>query len=118
MNLQAEGIRIVAVSLDSPERAAAHRRRDDLRMVLLTDPERDLARRFGLLHRRGLVHTTVTIFGVPLGIPTGFRDLVIPTTLLVDEGGVIRWIDQTSDYRIRSDETRVRGAIESAFAQG
>lgn len=115
MNLEADGIEVVAVGLDPPDRAAAHRRRDGLGMVLLADPDGQLARRFGLVHRRGLVHATVIVFGVPIGVPTGFRDLVIPTTLLIDEDGVIRWVDQASDYRIRSDEARIRAAIDMAF---
>ena len=117
MDLKADGILTVAISLDAPDRVAAHRRRDSLGMMLLSDADRRLTRRFGLLHRRGLVHATVTVFGIPIGVPTGFRDLVIPTTMLVDEAGVIRWIDQATDYRIRSDEARIRSAIAASFGE-
>jgi len=41
--------------------------------------------------------------------------MAIPTTLLVDEQGVIRWIDQTDDYRLRSSNERVLKAIGEAF---
>jgi alkyl hydroperoxide reductase subunit AhpC len=99
------GVSVVAISPDSPESASAHRRRDGLTMTLLRDPELALIRRFGAVHRRGLVHSTFTVMGIPLGFPVGFRDLAIPTALLVDEAGIIRWIDQATDYRRRGDAT-------------
>ena len=43
--------------------------------------------------------------------------MAIPTTLLVDEGGVIRWIDQADDYRLRSSQERVLQAVKEAFGQ-
>jgi hypothetical protein len=41
--------------------------------------------------------------------------MAIPTSLLVDEQGIIRWIDQSEDYRLRSSEQRVMDAVRSAF---
>jgi hypothetical protein len=41
--------------------------------------------------------------------------MAIPTSLLVDENGVIRWIDQTDDYRLRSSNERVLQAVSEAF---
>ena len=32
-------------------------------------------------------------------------------TLLVDAGGVVRWIDQSTDYQVRSNPERVLGAL-------
>jgi hypothetical protein len=43
--------------------------------------------------------------------------MAIPTTLLVDEDGIVRWIDQADDYRIRSDTARVLTAAAEAFVQ-
>ena len=41
--------------------------------------------------------------------------MAIPTSLLIDERGVIRWIDQADDYRLRSGEQRVLEAIDGVF---
>ena len=41
--------------------------------------------------------------------------MAIPTSLLIDENGVIRWIDQTDDYRLRSSNERVLKAVREAF---
>ena len=50
-----------------------------------------------------------------VGIIPAVKTMAIPTTLLVDEEGVVRWIDQTDDYRMRSDPDRVFGAVQEAF---
>jgi hypothetical protein len=39
--------------------------------------------------------------------------LPIPTTILVDADGTVRWIDQSDDYQRRSDPERVLGAIRA-----
>lgn len=44
--------------------------------------------------------------------------MTIPTSLLVDEDGVIMWIDQTDDYRLRSSNERVLKAVTEAFGKG
>jgi peroxiredoxin len=44
-----------------------------------------------------------------------FQAMAIPTTLLIDETGTIRWVEQTDDYRLRSNNQRVMEAVETAF---
>ena len=44
------------------------------------------------------------------------RVLAVPTTILVDRDGVVRWIDQATDYRVRSDPSRVLPAVREALA--
>ncbi len=56
------------------------------------------------------------LFGLPLALIPSVKTMAIPTSLLLDEQGVIKWIDQTDDYRLRSNEARVLAAIEDAFA--
>jgi hypothetical protein len=41
--------------------------------------------------------------------------MAIPTTLLIDEEGIVRWIDQTDDYRLRSHNERILEVVESTF---
>ena len=52
---------------------------------------------------------------IPLGFTPSFKTMAIPTSLLVDENGIIVWIDQADDYRLRSDNARVLQAVEAAF---
>ena len=48
--------------------------------------------------------------------PKGIGGLPIPTTILVDEQGKVRWIDQTDDYMLRSEPERVLQAIKENLA--
>ena len=39
----------------------------------------------------------------------------IPTTMLLDENGIIQWIDQSDDYRIRASREKITSALKQAF---
>jgi alkyl hydroperoxide reductase subunit AhpC len=115
--LEKLGIGVVALSKDSAEDAATHKARDGLSLTLLADPELQVIRQYGVEHHKALNYTTGTfmIGGIPLALVPSFKTMAIPTTLLVDERGVIQWIDQSDDYRVRSDDSRVRAAVLRAF---
>ncbi len=111
------GVRVVALSKDSVQAAAAHRQRDGLTLGLLADPELKVIRQYGVEHHKAVEFSTgsFTLFGMPLALLPSFKTMAIPTSLLVDEQGVIRWVDQTDDYRLRSSEARVLEAVAAAF---
>ena len=116
--LEKKNIRVIAVSKDTPEEAAVHKERDELTLTLLADPKLEVIKQYGVEHHKALSLTTgkFMIAGIPLSFaPPSFKTMAIPTSLLVDENGVIRWIDQSDDYRIRSDDTRIKEAVTSAF---
>jgi peroxiredoxin len=96
--LDARGIALVALSADTPEQIRAGRAKHGARATLLADPELAVTTQYGLLNRKGLA-------------PGGLRKLPIPTTILVDADGVVRWIDQATDYQVRSHPERVLAAI-------
>jgi peroxiredoxin len=96
--LDARGIALVALSADTPEQIRAGRAKHGAQVTLLADPELRVTAQYGLVNRRGLA-------------PGGLRRLPIPTTLLVDAAGVVRWIDQATDYQVRSHPDRVLAAI-------
>ena len=111
--LAERGIAVVALSKDSPDEAALQEARDGLRRVRLwSDDSLAVIKSLGALHRGAVEFKTWLVSSVPLGVPTGFAEMAVPTTLLVDEDGVIRWIDQADDYRIRSDDARITAALE------
>ncbi len=115
--LEARGVQVVALSKDTVAQAAAHRVRDGLTFPLLSDPDLSVITRFGLRHEAGLEFRTFLIGSVrfPLGWPVGFKAMAIPTTLLLDEDHIVRWIDQADDYRIRGDASRTQGALDAVF---
>jgi peroxiredoxin len=98
---------MVTVSPDTVQETARLRSKLGLGMLMLADPALEAISLYGVRHEKGFAATPG-----PRGI---LRPLAIPTALLVDERGVVRWIDQTDDYRIRSDAERVLAAIARAF---
>ncbi|MCB9745736.1 MAG: redoxin domain-containing protein [Alphaproteobacteria bacterium] len=116
--LGARGVRVFALSRDSVDEVAAHQARDSFaHITLLADPELEVIRAYGVEHHKalGMQTTRYSLLGMPLSFRVSFSAMAIPTSLLVDEHGVIRWIDQSEDYRLRSDDALVLGAVEACF---
>ena len=111
------GLTIVALSRDTQDDVARQLARDRLSFCLLSDPELVVIKQFGLIHHKGLAFQTFNVLGIPLGWPTKFQHMAIPTTLIVDESGTVRWIDQADDYRQRGDKARIRAALVEVFGQ-
>ncbi len=44
--------------------------------------------------------------------PPGIPGQPVPTTILIDANGIVRWIDQSENYQRRSDPAYVLAAIE------
>lgn len=111
------GVRVIALSKDTVQEAARHQARDRLRVLLLADPELTVIRQYGLEHHKafGFDKASFRVLGIPIGLRPSFTTMAIPTSLLIDEEGVIRWIDQPDDYRLRADEDRVMQAVRAAF---
>ncbi len=94
---------MVAISTDTPEKIRAGRDKHGARATLLADPDLEITDRYNLRN--------------PFNIhPGGVGGLPIPTTFLVDERGIVRWIDQTDDYMLRSSPDRVLSAIRECLA--
>jgi peroxiredoxin len=101
--LDARGIQIVTVCTDTPEEIRKGHPKHGARAVMLSDPELEITDRYNLRNERNLT-------------PRGITAMPIPTTILVDAGGIVRWIDQTEDYQLRSHPERVLRAIEGNLA--
>ncbi len=116
-DLAKHGIAVFALSKDDVRTAAKQRERDGLSFTVLSDPKLAVIRQFGLEHHKAIEFSTgaFTLFGLPLALFPSIKTMAIPTTLLIDEEGVVRWIDQAEDSRIRSNSDRVLGAVEKAF---
>lgn len=114
-------INVVGISGDNVEQAQAHIDRDTLNFTLLADPELIVVKQYGVEHHKGFGADSkdiMTIFGMPLPLVTQlkFKAMSIPTTLLIDENGIIQWIDQSNDYRIRASEERIVEALNKVFS--
>jgi peroxiredoxin len=93
---------IVTLSADEPAMIRKQRSKHGVKATMLSDADLVLTTRLNLRNEHALG-------------PSGIGTLPIPTTFLVDKDGVVRWIDQSEDYQIRSEPGRVLSAIEAAL---
>ena len=90
------------MSTDTPEELARGRSKHRLGATMLSDRELNVTDRFGL--RNEGVHS-----GPPP--PIAAKALPVPTSLLVDAGGTVVWMDQSENYQRRSDPDYVLAAL-------
>jgi len=69
---------------------------------MLSDADLVVTDLYNLRHERALAPKPGMITGLP-----------IPTTILADAEGIVRWIDQSGDYQVRSNPDRVFAAIDA-----
>ncbi len=100
--LDARGIKIVTVSSDTAAVIRKNRHKHGVRATMLADPELEITTAYNLRNEKNIT-------------PGGLGPLPIPTTFLVDAAGLVRWIDQTEDYQLRSQPDRVMAALDSAI---
>jgi peroxiredoxin len=93
-------IQIVTVCTDTPEKIRAGHRKHRLRAVMLSDRKLEVTDRYGLRNQ--------WVDSGPPGVP----GQPVPTTILADAGGVVRWIDQSENYQRRSTPDHLLAAIE------
>ena len=96
-------MKVVAVCTDTPEQIAQARGKHGLSGTFLADPQLELTDLFGLRNLNVAAR------------PPGVLGLPVPTTLMIDAQGSVRWKDQSSDYMQRSDPNTVRSALEEHF---
>lgn len=102
--LAARGITIVALCADTVDEIRKHRVKHGLDALLLADPELVVTDLYGLRNPRNFAPRPGVIIPLP-----------VPTTILVDGAGIVRWIDQSADYMRRSDPAVVRAAIAATL---
>lgn len=95
-------MQLVALCTDTPEAIRKGRGRHGAKAVMLSDPD---LRVTDLYNLRNPGNAT----------PRGWKDMPIPTTILVDAQGIVRWIDQATDYQVRSHPDRVLAALRDAL---
>ena len=82
--------------MDSPEQSRDLCKKAGYTFPLLSDPNTETIRRYGILHKEGAGH-----------------DIARPAEFLVDRTGTIRWRNLTAEIRVRA---RPEQMIEAARA--
>jgi peroxiredoxin len=104
-DLDARHTRVIAISPDRTDELRAFRSKTRFKMTLLADSENQVIRQYNLQNRNF----------TPKRGP--IRELVIPTTLLIDDLGIVRWIGQASDFRVQRSAQEIMQQID-AFLPG
>jgi peroxiredoxin len=89
-------VELFAVSVDPPAASRRLKQRLKSRFTFLADREGVLLDGLGIRHRAGR---------------NDGADIAYPTAVLVDAGGVVRWIFQSHSYRERARAEQIFGAI-------
>ena len=98
-------VQLVTVCTDTPGKIRAGMHKHGTQAIMLSDADASVIDQLGIRNQ-----------GFHSGLPGGAKVLPIPTTVLVDAGGIVRWIDQSETYQHRSDPDRVLGALKENLA--
>jgi len=113
--LEAAGIRLVAVSPHLPEKGLGDiRARHGLGYTVASDRDNALGRQFGITFSRGEVpegQPTPGWIGELTG--TGTAELPQPAVILIDSDHVVRFVDISPDWLIRTEAPAVLSAVRS-----
>jgi peroxiredoxin len=112
--LAKQGIQLVAISPQTPDGSLSTQETKELIFTVLSDPGNQIAGQLGILTapsdgaraaqlQLGLDLTKVNADGT--------TTLPMPTVVIVDSVGVIRWIDVHADYTTRTEPDQVLRAI-------
>lgn len=112
--LAEQGIPLVAISPQSPDGSLSTQETKELTFTVLSDPGNQIASQLGILTapsdgaraaqlQLGLDLTKVNADGT--------TTLPMPTVIIVDSAGVVRWIDVHADYTSRTEPDQVLRAI-------
>jgi len=79
-----------------------------LQAVMLADPDVKVILEMGISNQAFPAINAV----VNKALPGNVKVLPIPTTVLIDAAGTVRWIDQSENYQQRADPDKVLGALK------
>ena len=97
-DFNARRIRVVAISVDTPQESQHLREMAGYTFPILSDANRDVIRRWDLVHSHGGVDGA---------------DIARPAEFLIDASGKVRWVNLTEDFRVRARPEQVLGAFDA-----
>jgi peroxiredoxin len=112
--LAARGIPLVAISPQTPDGSLSTREAKELTFTVLSDPGNQIAGQLGILTAPSDGARAAQLqLGLDLAKVNadGTTALPMPTVIVVDASGAIRWIDAHADYTTRTEPDQVLQAI-------
>jgi peroxiredoxin len=118
--ITARGARLVAISPEKPDNSLTPSEIDALSFEVLSDPENDVARKFGLVYRldeesRGILKSV----GLDLEAINGDTnwELPVPATFIIDSNRKIVFASADPDFRKRADPADIVEALDRMAGQ-
>lgn len=99
-------VKLIAVSSDRVDELRVFEPKHAWRIRLLADPALTAHRRYNVQHRN---------FAARRG---PFREVAIPTTILIAASGRVLWMEQTSDFRVRPQADMVLAKTRALLGTG
>jgi len=110
------GVQLVAISPQKPDGSLSAKEKNELTFTVLSDPGNKIASRLGVITAASEeAQTAQQSLGIDLAEVNadGTQVVPMPTVLIVDGAGVIRWIDVHPNYTTRTEVTDILAALRS-----
>ncbi len=114
--LSARGFGLIAVSPQKPDGSLTMAEKNELTFTVLSDPRNTLAAAAGILTApTDEARTAQLELGLDLTAinADGTTILPMPTTVILDPDGTVRWIDVHPDYSTRSEPAEILAALDA-----
>jgi peroxiredoxin len=112
--LEHMGVKLIAISPQKPDGALSMKEKNDLAYTVLSDPGNQIALALGVLtHPSDAVRAVQAQMGenIAAGNADATDGLPMPTTVVLDAAGTIRWIDVHPAFDTRSEVSDVLDAV-------
>ncbi|MEU6440203.1 peroxiredoxin-like family protein [Streptomyces sp. NPDC047046] len=113
--LDARGVRLIAVSPQRPDGSLTTAETNALTFTVLSDPGNKLAAALGIL-TQATPEASEAQHALGLDVAAANADgtaaIPMPTTVVLDAEGVVRWIDVHPDYTTRTEPEALVGAVD------
>ncbi|MFB6785807.1 peroxiredoxin-like family protein [Streptomyces olivaceus] len=117
-DLDERGVALIAVSPQKPDGSLSVLEANELSYTVLSDPGNRIGRALGIVTRPS---DPVLGAQASLGLDVarvnadGTHDIVMPTVVLVDAAGVVRWIDVHPNYTTRTEPAQILAALRDTL---
>ena len=112
---------LIAVSPQKPDGSLTMQEKHDLTYAVVSDPGNQVAHALGVVFTPG--EATRAAQGqlgldVASGNADGGPELPMPTVVVVDAAGTIRWIDVHPNFTTRSEPSQILAAVDAVLHAG
>jgi peroxiredoxin len=117
--LRSRGVELIAVSPQKPDGSLSTQQTNELSYPVVSDPGNQLGTALGILtHPTDDAVAAQRSLGLDLTQVNAdaTTNVPMPTTLILDTQGVLRWIDVHPDYTTRTEVADIMSALDTALA--